>query len=373
MIMLISIATLKGFQFEIEKKISAVQGDFVIDSGRNIESGEPYPLHDSEVVKVLNFSQLTGVQRIIPSASKAVVLKSEEEIEGLIAKGVDTHFLEYFKHAYGLKKELKGNFTKGCWISETTASRLNVTLGQSITMVFFVEDDYGNKKPRARKLQILGIFKTGVDKIDGQFLLMDQEALNPFLPQNHSYTQIEIWLKPDAPAKSVRRELLASLPPGYLRLNSLKEYNRLIFDWLAILNTNVFIILSLMTLVAVITMGTTLLILIIEKTSTIGLFLALGAKWGEISRIFIYKSIWISLFGIFLGNLLTALIIWSQNTYHWISLNQEIYFIPYVVLKLNYWDWLKIDLGAVIVIAISMIIPSRFVRTIDIIKAIRFK
>jgi lipoprotein-releasing system permease protein len=373
LIMLLSIATLKGFKYEIEKKISAVQGDFIIDSGRNIEAGEPFPIHDSDIFLLLKYRKSPSLSRVIPSATKACVLKSENEIEGLMAKGIDSLDKTYFQKAYPLKRSISGEFLNGCWISQTTANRLNADTGDRITVVFFVNEDSGLNKPRARKLKILGIYETGVDKIDGQMLVLDKRTLEPFLPINHSYTQIEIWAADKADLTSVRKELLLGLPSGFLRLNTLQEYNRMIFDWLAILNTNVLIILILMILVAITTMGTTLLILIIERTSSIGLLLALGAKSRDISKVFVYKAVWISLIGVLLGNLFAILTLWSQNTFHWIQLNQEIYFIPYVVLKLTVWDWLWVDMGALIIIAMSMLLPARFVRKIDIIKAIRFK
>jgi len=371
--MLLSIATLSGFKKEIVQKISDVQGDFIIDSGLNIESGEPFPLSDTDVVAMRGIAKIKGVSRLVPTASKACIVKSEEDIEGLMAKGIDSNSLKYFKSAYRLQRGSLVTSNSWCWISEYTAKRLRLDTGNRITVVFFVTDENGNSRPRARRLNINGVYQTGIQKIDAEMILVDQDMLARFFPENKTYTQLEIWADKSIENKNLRREILASIPNAYIRLNTLQEYNRLIFDWLAILNTNVLIILVLMALVAVTGMSTTLLILIIERTSNIGLLMAMGAKTRDLSKLFVIQALIIAGVGIVLGNMLTGLVVWGQNTFHWITLNQEIYFIPYVTLNLTLFDWLWVDIAAIVVIGIALWLPARYIRKIDLIKAITFK
>ena len=371
--MLLSIATLSGFKQEIEQKISDVQGDFIIDSGRNIESGEPFPMSDTDVVAMLRIKQIKGVSRVVPTASKACIVKSEEDIEGLMAKGIDSQSLEYFEGAYRLQRGFKHPMNSWCWISENTAKRLRLDTGNRITVVFFVTDENGNSRPRARRLTINGIYQTGIQKIDAQMILVDQSMLARFFPENKTYTQLEIWADKSTENNNLRREILSVIPNAYIRINTLQEYNRLIFDWLAILNTNVLIILILMALVAITGMSTTLLIFIIERTSNIGLLMALGARTRDLSKLFVIQALIIAGVGIILGNLLTGLVVWGQNTFHWISLNEEIYFIPYVRLNLTIIDWLAVDVVAIFVIGMALWLPARYIRKIDLIKAITFK
>ncbi len=371
--MLLSIATLSGFKQEIQKKISAVQGDFIIDSGRNIESGEPFPLADDEVKSLDSLVLIPGISRVIPSASKACIIKSSEDIEGLIAKGIDNKSRAYFKSAYQVHLETRVDDSNGCWISSVTAKRLKIDTGDRITVVFFVTDNQNYSRPRARRLRVTALYQTGIDKIDAQMILVNQNTLKTFLPPGNTYTQIEIWKDKAANSEFLKREIRKFLPSGYVRLNTLQEYNRLIFDWLAILNTNVWIILILMALVAITGMSTTLLIIIIENTSKIGLLLALGARFKDISRMFVLHALIIAVVGVLFGNILTAIVVYGQNTFQWIQLNQQIYFIPYVRLTLDIWDWIWVDLAAIGVIGMSLWLPARYIRKIDLIKAITFK
>jgi len=87
----------------------------------------------------------------------------------------------------------------------------------------------------------------------------------------------------------------------------------------------------------------------------------------------VLQALIIAVVGVLLGNLLTVVVVWGQNSFHWITLNQDIYFIPYVRLSLRWLDWMWVDLGALIVIGVSLWLPARYIRKIDLIKAITFK
>ena len=371
-VMLLSIATLQGFKGEIERKVTDLHGDFIIDSGLNTENGEPKPIPDSLFSKLGNIPKINGVKMALASSSKACIVKSNEELEGLIAKGIPKTM-----HSAYLKKYIKrGKLREGsnwCMISTTTANRLKLDTGDRITIVFFVLDDLGNSRPRARRLNIDAIYETGVDQIDGQMILLDQKMLLPLQPSGAKYSQMEIWVDPGENLEKVRSQLLKELPTGYVRLNTLKEHNRLIFDWLSILNTNVLIILVLMSLVAIFGMSTTLLILIIERTPLIGLLSAMGARFTDIGRVFLSQAMGISLLGLVIGNLFAFGLIWGQNTYKWIHLNQEVYFIPYVKFEISITEILVVDISAMLLIFLSLWLPARYIKKVDIIRAINFK
>jgi lipoprotein-releasing system permease protein len=238
--------------------------------------------------------------------------------------------------------------------------------------VFFVTDQ-NDTRPRARKLLVKCIFETGIDKIDQEIAFINPKMVDPFIDANFKYTQVEIWLKPNQESFQARKNILSILPAGDLRLNTLQEFNRVIFDWLAILETNVIIILTLMALVAIATMSTTLLVLVIEKTSFVGLMRSMGARNNAIRMVFVYESLIIAVAGLLLGNCISAIIIALQNHYHWISLDQSVYFIKYVYMELSPWHYLWVNLGALIVIFLSLFVPSRYVSKINTIKAIQFK
>ena len=370
------MSTLFGFQNEIERKVKRIQGDFIIDAGNNIENGEPLPIENKLVKQFTdsleNQSWNKEIQNVIPSTSKACVLKSNDEIEGVLVKTIPTNYLNQYLNGFLIKKAMVSDSIAWIVIGKDLSKKLQLNINDGITVVFFVSDESGTR-PRARKLRVKGIFETGIDKIDQEIAFVNPTVLESFIDTNSQYTQIEIWLKPKQNQFSSRKKLLGILPAGDLRLNTLEEFNRVIFDWLAILETNVIIILSLMSLVAIATMSTTLLVLVIEKTNFVGLLRSMGAMNRSIRMIFVYQSVLIAVLGLILGNLFSVLIIYLQNTYHWISLDQSVYFIKFVYMELDLVNFFLVNLGALLVIFLSLFIPSRYVSRINTIKAIQFK
>jgi len=376
LVMNISMATLFGFQNEIERKVKRIQGDFIIDAGNNIENGEPNPIENKLVNQFLDSFGAqpwkNQVKQIIPSTSKACVLKSQDEIEGVLVKTIPTNQIEEYLRGFTQEQSKIHDTVSWIAIGRDLASKLKLKLNDKLTVVFFLNDQ-NDTRPRARKLIVKNIFETGIDKIDQEIAFINPNILIPFTPPNFKFTQIEIWLNTNQESPKVRRSILSILPAGDLRLNTLEEFNRVIFDWLAILETNVAIILTLMSLVAIATMSTTLLVLVIEKTSFVGLMRSMGARNNSIRMVFIYQSLIVAVVGLLLGNLLAMIIIGLQNHFHWISLDQNVYFIKYVYMELSPWHYLLVNLGALVVIFFSLFIPSRYVSKINTIKAIQFK
>ncbi|MCL9979883.1 MAG: FtsX-like permease family protein [Bacteroidia bacterium] len=375
-VMNISMATLFGFQNEIERKVKRIQGDFIVDAGNNIENGEPNPIDNKLVSQFLDSLKTqpwrNQIEQIIPSTSKACVLKSKDEIEGVLVKTIPTNQLDQYLKGFTLSKSIITDTMPWIAVGSDLAKKLKLKLNDKLTVVFFVNDQ-NDTRPRARKLWVKRIYETGIDKIDQEIAFINPSILDPFVDSNFKYTQVEIWLPPNQESFQARKNILSILPAGDLRLNTLQEFNRVIFDWLAILETNVIIILTLMSLVAIATMSTTLLVLVIEKTSFVGLMRSMGARNTAIRMVFVYESLIIASGGLLIGNVISAIIIGLQNHYHWISLDQSVYFIKYVYMELSPLQYLGVNVGALVVIFLSLFIPSRYVSKINTIKAIQFK
>ena len=371
-VMILAFATVRGFRDEIKHKISLVHGDFVLDATSNVENGDPQPFHDSLEQSILKLKSLKGIKKIILSSSKSSIIKSEEEIEGIIAKGIQRNDLKGYLGDFVLQSDLNENeFWVG--LSTVLAKRLKVKLGDDLKLVFFVQDSTGNTRPRARKLTITTIFETGIERVDANMVLLDQSVVKMMLPANYGYTQAEIWLNQNASLKDVKKEIATNLNFQALRLNTAEEYNRQIFDWLSILDLNVIILLLLITVVAITATCTTLLILITEKTSFIGLMITLGARNNYIQRIFIYQASMIAFIGLMLGNIMALSLCYFQNRFKFLTLNQEVYFIKYVAMKVNLSEVVLVNIGAFILIYLSLYLPARYIRKMNPITAIKFK
>lgn len=146
-----------------------------------------------------------------------------------------------------------------------------------------------------------------------------------------------------------------------------------IFDWLRLMDINVVIILVLMILVAGITIISTLLILILERTSMIGILKALGTKDRDLRKMFIFLTGRIIARGLIWGNLAGVGIGLLQYYFRIIPLDQESYYMAYVPVSLILWQIFLINLVTVVTCLVMVLIPGYIIGRITPVKAIRYR
>jgi lipoprotein-releasing system permease protein len=146
-----------------------------------------------------------------------------------------------------------------------------------------------------------------------------------------------------------------------------------IFDWLRLMDINVVIILVLMLLVAGITIISTLLIIMIERTSMIGVLKALGIKNNELRKLFLYLTAGIIARGILWGNLFGLGFIFIQHYTKFIPLDKESYYMSYVPVSLNPGHILIINAGTFVVCLLMVLIPGYIIGKINPSKAIQIR
>jgi lipoprotein-releasing system permease protein len=145
-----------------------------------------------------------------------------------------------------------------------------------------------------------------------------------------------------------------------------------IFNWLNMLDTNVYVIIALMILVSVINMASALLILILERTNAIGILKAMGSTSWQIRKIFLYQAGYIIIKGLFWGNLIGLLLVALQTKTHFFKLDQDNYFLTYVPMNFQFDYWIGLNIGVLLISLTLMILPSWYIAKIRPVKAIRF-
>ena len=157
-----------------------------------------------------------------------------------------------------------------------------------------------------------------------------------------------------------------------LKAISIKEKYPQIFDWLKLQDFNVLIILILMLIVGGINMITSLLIIILEKTRLIGILKAIGATNWSIRNVFIYNSLYIISYGVILGNILALLFGIAQRRFNFIELDESIYFMNFVPIKIELFSLLMINLGTLLICYLILVVPSVIIAKISPAKSIKF-
>ncbi|MCX6269913.1 MAG: FtsX-like permease family protein, partial [Bacteroidetes bacterium] len=237
--------------------------------------------------------------------------------------------------------------------------------------VYFIQE--GEAVPRGRKFNIAGIYETGVGELDRLYVIGDIGVIRKL--NNWETDQVggfEILVKDFKKLDKVGKKIYRAV--GYeLNAKTIRDLYPQIFEWLGLMDMNAIIILVLMVLVSSMTMISTFLIIVLEKTGMIGILKALGARNGRISRLFLIQAGYILTLGLLWGNAVGIGLALIQKKWSVMKLPQDSYYVSVVPINL---DWLSIaglNLGTLIVCTAMMIIPSFIINRISPIKAIRFQ
>lgn len=370
-VMLLSLAIVKGFKAEIREKVRGFNGDIQYIKYDLNSSYENSPFNLRSVI-LQQTKAYKGIEHVAPFATKPGIIKANDEVEGVILKGVDGNYnWDYFNKILIAGKTI--NFSdsvaasKQIIISELLAKRLNLKVGDDFLM-YFVQESL-----RKRKFEIVGIYNTGVEEVDKTYLIGDISLIRKLNNwQSGEVGGYEIRIKDFSQLELNAYELNSILPPQ-IKTVSVKDNYPIIFDWLSLLDVNAQVILVLMLVVAVINMISALLIMILERTNMIGLLKALGeSNWG-IRKIFLYNAIYLVGFGMLLGNIFGLGLGFFQQQTQFFKLDEASYYMKFIPVEFNLADILLINLGTLIVCLLVLLIPSILVTKISPVKAIAFK
>jgi len=370
-VMILAVAIVKGFKSEIREKVRGFAGDIQIvkyDLNTSFENS-PFNINPATLKTIEKYPEIAYAQ---PFATKPGIINTNDEVEGVVLKGVDRNYnWDYFKNILVEGRTI--DFTdsvqsqKEILISQYTASRLNVKVGDDFLM-YFVQQPL-----RKRKFDIVGIYDLGVEELDKMYVIGDIaliRKLNKWEPAQVGGYELRVsdFTKLDTVANKVYENLDIDL-----RSVTVKEYYPTIFEWLSLLDVNTQVILVLMLAVAVINMISALLIMILERTNMIGILKALGSSNWNIRQIFLYNAAYLIGLGLLLGNLLGIGIGLFQDNTHFFQLDQASYFISFVPVQLEIMDIVLLNAGTLLICVLVMLVPSLLVTRISPVKAISFK
>lgn len=370
-VMILAIAIIIGFKHEISSKVIGFGGHIQVSNFDNNYSYEVIPIEqDPALLKQLK--SIPGVKHMQIFGNKPGIIKTENDIQGVVLKGIGRDFdWDFFK-----EKMINGSIlqlsdtaiSNDILISKKLASLLKLETGNDVRMYFIIDDLI-----RARRFTIKGIYETGLEDFDKMFVLCDIgqiQKLNSW--ESNQVAGFEILVNDLKNLDQVANEVYKFIPYD-TNAQTIKEIYPQIFDWLKLQDMNVIIILTLMILVAIITMISALLILILERTNTIGLLKALGYKTWNIRKIFLIIASNIALKGIFWGNLIGLSLAFVQKYSGIIKLSQESYYVSVVPIQINFFYLLVLNIVTLLITIMALVIPSVIISAISPVKAIRYE
>ncbi len=372
-VMLIAVATGIGLQKEIREKIIAFNGDILItnfDSNQSEISVNPITLN-STIDRIL--AQDKRIKHTQPIIKKAGLIKTASDFEGVIVKGIDKHFNWSGFDSYlieGKKPDYSKEKSDDILISKTIAQRLQLKVGDTCN-VWFVREDL-NKPPLVRRWAVKGIFYTGFPDIDNALVLSDLRQLQKINKwQTNQVGGLEVFIDEFKNIDYQGKELYRLLPSEY-NVRTVKESYPYIFEWIALFDSNIFVIISIMIIIAGFNMITALLVLILEQVRLIGVLKALGSNNGQIRKLFLYQATYLILKGLFWGNTIGISLLLLQKYFGFVKLNPENYYVDRAPVYLNIEYIVLLNLGVIFLTYFILILPSYIITKISPVRAIKF-
>lgn len=364
--MLISFSVLQGFNDAILEKVIGFGSHIQVADYSGNQSYESQVMDCSDSL-MSTLSSIEGVENVQAFGLKPCLLKSSASMEGAVIKGYDHRFNTRFFSRNLVEGRMFNPMNQGDTIllSASLAAKLSVKTGDYVK-AYFVQ-----RPPRVRKLFICGIYKTGLEEFDEKFLIGNLQSIRKLNGWNPSQAGgIEINVKDFQQLDDLTASVNASL--GFqLFGKNIRELFPQLFDWLKLQELNVQVILSLMLIVAIINVITALLILIMENASTIGLLKALGANNGHIRSVYLQRAVFLTLRGLLWGNVIALALIFLQQKFHFLRLNEVSYYVSFVPVKVDGPTILLLNGLTFLVCALSLYLPALLIARISPLKAIK--
>ncbi len=382
-VMIITLAFANGFQEQVRDKVFSFWGHVRIQEKQPfkalIAEETPMTMDDSMISEVRKDKRIADVHAF---ATKYGILKTRDEIEGVMVKGFDSSYsfsnLKRFIIEGRAIRYTPGTYSREIMISSYTAAQLKLKLNDAI-LIYFIRpgnrDESGDPDIRPDKLKIVGIYKTGIEDYDKTFAIGDIQLirrLNDWEPdQAGGY---EIFLHDYKQAESVSEDIYDRDDfPATWDSQRVQDVAPNIFDWLQMQDITRNVLISFMVIVAVINLITCLIILVLERIRMIGVLKALGATDWTVQKIFLRHSLLITVTGIIVGAALGLGFLFLQEKTGFIKLNEDAYYLSVAAVKIVWWQVGLVCLGTFAVCVLVLMIPSILVRRVVPVKAIGFR
>ena len=362
----------KGLQIAIKDKLYSLSSDLVISTYENNSRGiasEKINNFESVNSEIKNAFPAIKFEKII---EKPTLISVDNSFETVIFRGVNNgyNFRDFNKFIIGSK--IKNDITNNeIIISKSLSDNLKILVGQNLTLYFQVNNN--QRIPNVRSFKVSHIYETDFPDFDNNYIIGNLETLqNVYKWSKNDFANIEISIEDKSQISLIEKSisLLSSFEKNNLSTKTVQSKYTNIFSWISIFDFNILIITFLMILVAIISVVISLFILIFERIKMIGILTSMGSTNNSLSRIFIYQGIEIVLTGMIPANILFFTISVIQNSYGFLKLNPNDYYVetipfflePYYIISLN----LIFILISFIVLSITFVSITRFTPKLNI-------
>ncbi|MBR5864923.1 MAG: ABC transporter permease [Alistipes sp.] len=377
-VVIVTLSVVVGFKEELNAKISGSVSDVVITAPESRGVVSSRAIKRNETIEQLLTDE--RIEHYSAYRSKEGVVKSDENIVGVLLKGIDSLYnLDFYRESLtaGELPRLTGDpRSKDILMSQSIARKMDAEVGDRVEMVFI---DANGSVLRDR-FAISGIYRTGVDALDNAYIITDiRNVARLYEGNDQLITGYEVWLKEGADREAMASDYNDNRLDIYL-MEGIDTYAFAIddifyevFSWLATHDVNAVVIVVIMIIVALLNMTTALLIIVFERKRMIGELRALGMRRRSIIEVFLYRAMFIVVRGVAWGAVVGIAIALAEHYFHLIPLSAEEYMLDAVPAALC-WGWWVVAIAASIIITyVVMLLPAAFSARISPSETMRYE
>ena len=379
-VMILSVCLVKGFQGEVAAKLAGFASHIEVLDLNSQTDADNHPITaDAALMDVVKkTTQAETVQRV---SVKIGVMKTHDDFSGIMLKGIGKEYDKKFIRSCMVEGKFPDFGSNADAINQIVLSRqiaemLHLKVGDKVYVYFFTNTI------KQRRFEIAGIYETHLQQFDKNFVWTDLQTinqLNDWGEEQCSLLEVKLQNFDDLEERTAK---LGDAVTAYkhthqitnLSVMSIRDNPRTrpVLSWLELLDLNVMVILVIMLCVAGVTMISGLLILILERTTTIGVLKALGASNRRIRRIFLVYAGHILVRGMVIGNVFAFLLALLQSHFHLVRLDPATYYVDAVPLAYDPVWLIGINLATLLITLLTLVLPAFIVSVVQPAKTIRF-
>ena len=390
-IMIIAVSVTTGYKNQIRQKVIAMGSHIRISNNDLNYSYEPVPF-DRQQPFVGTLEANPHICKLQYYSTKVGIVKTDDQVEGIVLKGIDTSFLwSNFGQNIIAGKALNVSgeeASKEILISSSLSKKMQLAVGDRCR-TYFVQDP-----PRQRNFTIVGIYETGMPEYDEKFALVDLrqvQKLNDWdsnlvggieilIDDYDRIDEVGQFVKDNAQIlqqavrfQSVGDSTMTDTVTYQLKAETIREIYPEIFEWIALFDTNVIVLIVITCIICLVTMLSNFFIIILEQVQTIGILKTLGMKTNNILQLFLFIAGKIILRGMLIGNVAAIALCWLQKAFHLVKLDPATYYVSYVPIDFNIPIIIALNVGILLLCILVLAVPSFYIaKHISPVKAIRF-
>ena len=377
-VMIITVSVVFGFKHTIRDKVVGFGSHIQVENYMAQQLSAPVPISISDSLMNV-MKQLPGIRHVERYALTQGILKTDDDFLGVAFKGVgsdyDTTFLSEHIVEGKMPKFSDGQSKYPLLISRMMADKLQLKAGEKVYAYFIGNDDV-----RARKFTITGIYETNMTQFDQSLCFTDYNVpirLNGWEPDQCSGAELLVddFDQLDQVAEEVVGKVNRRTDKygAIITSQTIREAHPHVFQWLGLLDINVWIILALMICVAGFTMISGLLIIILERTQMIGILKALGMRNSTVRHTFLWFAAFIIGRGMLVGDIIGIGLVVLQQQTGFIHLDPASYYVDTAPMELNIPIIVLLNVVTLLVSLFVLIAPSFLISHIHPARSMRYE